>query len=505
MAVADDDVSVPAILTKRSIAREGKDDAVVFTVRLDRPSAETVFVDYETADGAGSWARTAPATAGADYTAVAGTLLFFPGKTVHTVSVPIIDDAIDEGTEYFLLRFSNPDGATLAAGDRETQGLIRNSDPLQKMWLSRFGRTVGSQVTDAVSGRLEGGLSAGAHATLAGQGVDLTKADDGTALAEVLTGLARTFGAPGAPAANDDDPFARHSLSDPWNDPAAAATGARSVTGRELLLGSSFHLAGTDEGSGPRLAAWGRAAQGSFDGEEASDGGRTGIDGTVLTGTLGADAEWHRLLAGVAVSLSEGEGTFNQPGVDKGTVESTMTTVSPYARYRLTERVSVWGLAGWGTGAMTIVQDAREETAERAARDRQVTKADLSMQLGAIGGRGALLTRDDTGGMDLALKADAFFVRTESEKAPNSVETKADASRLRLVWRAAGPSRWAAARRSGPRWSWACAMTAATPRPARGSRSAAASLMPTPPRASPSRPRRGCWSPTRTRATGSGG
>ena len=35
--------------------------------------------------------------------------------------------------------------------------------------------------------------------------------------------------------------------------------------------------------------------------------------------------------------------------------------------------------------------------------------------------------------MDLALRADAFFVRTDSEKALNSEETEADASRVRLV------------------------------------------------------------------------
>ena len=66
------------------------------------------------------------------------------------------------------------------------------------------------------------------------------------------------------------------------------------------------------------------------------------------------------MLAGVAVSLSSAEGTFAQPGVDSGTVESTMTTVSPYARFMVNDRVSAWGLAGWGTGDMTIVQAAND-------------------------------------------------------------------------------------------------------------------------------------------------
>ena len=255
--------------------------------------------------------------------------------------------------------------------------------------------------------------------------MDLSKTDDGQALTDVLTGFARAFGAPGAPA-NEDGSFARHGPGHGWYVPNAVSAPARPITGRELLLGSAFHVAGTGEGSGPGLAAWGRVAHGSFDGEHADDTGSTRVDGEVVTGVLGADADFGRLLAGVAVSLSEGEGRFDSPGADvggKGKIESTMTTVSPYARFKVTERVSAWGLADWGTGDMTI----------RFDDGATPVRTDLSMQMGAVGARGALLTQDEAGGMDLALKADAFFVTTESEKAVNSVETAADASRVRLV------------------------------------------------------------------------
>ena len=208
--------------------------------------------------------------------------------------------------------------------------------------------------------------------------------------------------------------------------PASSAP-AREITGRELLLGSAFHLVRNSENGGPGLAAWGRVTTGGFDGEETTDSGTMRIDGSVTTGILGADAQWNRLLGGVAISVSEGEGSFAQPGVDSGKIESTMTTVSPYARFMVTDRVSVWGLAGWGTGDMTIVQAANENQPER------VTRTDLEMRLGAIGGRGALLTQDADGGMDLALKADAFFVETEAQAISNEGNTTANASRLRLV------------------------------------------------------------------------
>ena len=400
-------------------AKEGKDERLDFAVSLSRASSGAVSVDYATADGT--------ATAGEDYTATSGTLTFAAGETAKTVSVPLLDDAIDEGKETFVLNLSNPRGAYLRGIHREATGTIRNDDPLQKMVLSRIGRTVAGHLTDAVSGRLEG-LAPGAHATLAGQSLDLSKADDAQALAGAMTGLARAFGAEETAPAGDGGPFARLGPGGGWNDPAASAPG-RSMTGRELLLGSAFHVAPQREGAGPGLAAWGRVAHGSFDGEEDSDAGATRIDGEVMTGTLGADVEWDRVLTGVAVSLSEGDGTFDQPGVDKGTFESTLTTVSPYLRFKLTERVSAWGLAGFGTGAMTIVQDARTNP-ERA---RTVTRTDIGLRMGAVGARGALLEPGEAGGMDLALKADAFLVRMDSEKAANSAATQAGASRVRLV------------------------------------------------------------------------
>ena len=144
------------------------------------------------------------------------------------------------------------------------------------------------------------------------------------------------------------------------------------------------------------------------------------LDGKVTTGILGADAQWERWLAGVALSVSEGKGTFDQPGVDSGTVESTLTSVNPYVRYEASERLSAWGLLGYGTGDMTI-------------RGNMVAHTDISMRLGAAGARGVLLEADEGGGIDLALRGDAFLVQMESVKAANTVATKADASRLRLV------------------------------------------------------------------------
>ena len=395
-------------------AEEGTDETIDFAVTLSRAASGTVAVAYATADGT--------ATAGEDYTARKGQLTFVPGETEKTVSVPVLDDAIDEGEETFTLRLTNATGARIADGT--ATGTIENSDPLQKMWLSRFGRTVAGQVVDAVAGRLSG-PAPGSQVTLGGQSIDLSALSADSA--DARRALAGALG-----AAEDDDPLAgpgplEAARAGSWDDPEAGGT-VRSLTGRELLLGSSFHLAaGGGEAGGAGYAAWGRIAVGGFEAKAPAEKGEVRLDGEVTTGILGADAQWERWLAGVALSVSEGEGSFDQPGVDSGTVESSLTSVNPYVRYQASERLSVWGLVGYGTGDMTLTQAANDN------RGEIVTRTDISMRLGAAGARGVLLKAGEDGGIDLALRGDAFLVQMDWEKVSNETDTGADASRLRLV------------------------------------------------------------------------
>ena len=169
-------------------AREGEDETIDFRVSLSRAASRTVTVTYATAD------RTA--RAGEDYTRTSGKLGFAPGETERTVRVPVLDDAVDEGEETLALRLTNASGAQIADG--EATGTIVNSDPLQKMWLSRFGRTVAGQVVEAVSERLARPLT-GAQVTLAGRSVDLARANEEAELASAAAGLARALGAGDAP------------------------------------------------------------------------------------------------------------------------------------------------------------------------------------------------------------------------------------------------------------------------------------------------------------------
>ena len=169
----------------------------------------------------------------------------------------------------------------------------------------------------AENGESGAGANARAPADLGGQTVDLAEAQDEAWLGQALTSVARALGASDGPALGDgfgpgpgqagapERPGTAMGLG---GSPAPGGTTTRDVTGRDLLLGSAFHLAAEGDGTGPGLAAWGRVTAGGFDGEAPADDGSVRVDGDVTTGILGADATWNRLLAGVAVSVSEGEG-----------------------------------------------------------------------------------------------------------------------------------------------------------------------------------------------------
>ena len=383
-------------------AREGKDASLDFAVTLNRAASHAVSVDYATEDGT--------AAAGADYTATSGTLTFAAGETAKTVSVPVLDDAIDEGREVMRLLLSNPQGAYLRGVHSKAKGVIRNEDPLQAMWLSRFGRMVAADAVASVTARLETPRDAGSHVTFAGQRMNFGEAEGGggAALATVLTGLAQTFGAPSAPAPDEYSgsgagagSFVRHGLTNPWND-SAAATGARRVTARELLLGSSFRAV-LGQGAGSQWTSWGQGASVS-----RFSAAVPGLDlsGESATGSMGMDYERGRLLMGFAMTHSVGEGTAQDDGW-RYALGSTATMAMPYARLALSERISAWGLAGTGSGTLSLDLDGSVA---------QSYRTDLSMTLAAAGMRGDLVKPAEAGGFALALKADAFWVRTESDR-----------------------------------------------------------------------------------------
>ena len=79
-----------------------------FTVTLSAASGLPVSVNYTLADGT--------ATAGADYITTGGTLDFVSGETTQTITVPILNDAVFEGSEDFTVTLAGAINATITAG-----------------------------------------------------------------------------------------------------------------------------------------------------------------------------------------------------------------------------------------------------------------------------------------------------------------------------------------------------------------------------------------------------
>ena len=369
-------------------ARETDGATLGFEVSLDQAASTPVTVDYATAD------RTA--TAGDDYLAASGTLRFAAGETSKTVEVPVLLDSEEEGIETVALHLSNPNGAFIADG--EATGTIEDGDLLRKAWIVRFGRTVAGQMVDAVGARVHG--SRHAHVTVAGVSIDTT-AEPGTVR------------------------MLRHRGTHPELQGRERLGETRTPAIRRLLAGSSFHL-DSRAGGGPVFAAWGRFATGDVE-SEVHD---LRLDGAVTTGVLGGDVEGDRWLAGAAIAYSEGDGTFSPPSGmaaerNRGEVGTTMTGVYPYARLAVSERVSLWGLAGAGQGTLALSDGGAS------------IETDIGMTMGAFGVRGTILSPPVTGGLELAVRSDAFWLRTMSdaarfEAAEILADSRADASRLRL-------------------------------------------------------------------------
>jgi ribosomal protein L35AE/L33A len=107
----------------------------VLTVSLSAASSQTVSVTYATANGT--------ATAPADYTAAAATVLSFtPGTTSRTITVPIAGDLLDENNETFVVNLTAPVNATIA--DAQGVGTIVDNDATPSLIINNVTVTEGN-------------------------------------------------------------------------------------------------------------------------------------------------------------------------------------------------------------------------------------------------------------------------------------------------------------------------------------------------------------------------
>ena len=418
------------------------------TVRLSGQSGREVTVRVDTRPSTPVSAR-----AREDYWPVRGrTVTFRAGQTQAQVPFLIYDDSHDEGAETFEFVLSEPVGATIGAGVAVVT--ITNDDPMPAAWLARFGRTVAQQALDGIAGRMAAPRTPGMQGAIAGQAVGFGPTHSpgsgsgtgaGTAPANgeaalAMAGIARGFG-------NEAGGTGSGGVG-PGHDIAGFGTPlspqSRAMTARDALLGSSFSLTGQRDGSGGSMAFWGRASQARFDGRE----GTFSLDGTATTAMLGADYARGRWLIGLALAQSEGEGDYRDTKATPrppsqfcdevagetpalcdgavrtgdGKVEASLTAAIPYAALQVSERLKLWGAAGYGSGRVTL----------KTALGGNYS-ADTDWSMAAAGMRGDLLEAPGQGsGPALAVTSDALWARTSSEKTRDLAASDSDVTRLRL-------------------------------------------------------------------------
>ena len=439
-------------------ARVEEDDGAVlaFLVTLSRAASGAVAVDYATSDGS--------AQAGADYTAASGTLSFGAGESSRTVEVAVLDDAHDEGEETLTFRLSNASGGQVTDG--EATGTIENTDLMPAALLARFGRTTAEQVVTHIEERMAAPRERGFRARFAGR--EFQPGNERDFALGFLSQFAQPMGAAGAapmgggamggvapmgmgphgagPGVGAGMPGMGGAMGTLGMGGTAGTagmgmggamsmsgvggasgmgmgdmTGAMGMTGQQPSMGygsvgdahepgllgtmvgydplsnSAFEL--NREAQGGTLSLWSRSSRSHFSGMDDA----LSLNGDVRTSMFGADYARGPLTVGLSVGRTLGLGGYSGPST--GQMTTSMTGFYPWVGYQVSDKVSVWGVTGYGTGALSLTPGSAPSALETG----------VSMAMTAVGTRGELIGSRATGGFALAFKADALWVGTGSE------------------------------------------------------------------------------------------
>ena len=238
-----------------------------------------------------------------------------------------------------------------------------------------------------------------------------------------LAGREVLFGG-GAPAVLERAcPAERYERPD-YERAALAGCGAAGITSDELMRASAFTWTpASADGDGapgaPLWAVWGRSDFGSFEGRPEA-GAR--YEGETRTGWLGFDMRRGPWVAGLALShgTSETDYGFDSEGASgRGHLETTLTAAYPYGRWRFANGLE-----------LRLVLGAGEGEARHRPEDEERETGDLDMRMASVGLRRELAP---VGGFELAVRADASFVRMEVGAGPETISgVNADTRRLRL-------------------------------------------------------------------------
>ena len=416
VTVTDDDEAAVGFVEAASTVPERAGTHEV-TLRFDVVSAAPLELRYS---------LSGTATAGRDFTAGDGVLRVPAQAREVTLPVTILDDGEQEADETVVVTLIEDRGGQYRLGSTTTHTLTITDDDsdlaerVVRPALARFGRTVGEQVLDAVTDRLGAARTPGFEGRFAGEALPGMICDDGKSAPDHVledddrrrkcVGQGRYEPGSGRPADPSVAAWSNGLTGGPGGTPEVQAKETS-----DILPGTSFALTSETE-NGAALAFWGRGAQSGFSGRA----GDLGLEGEVTSFMLGADQARGDWLFGLMLSRSRGEIDYTL-GEASGEMETDLTALVPYMGWDVSDRLSVWGAAGLGSGDMRL----RPE-------DGSEFRTDIDWGMAAAGADGALGSVAALGGAELRWLADALWTRTTSDAVPGLEATSGSTTRLRL-------------------------------------------------------------------------
>ena len=366
-------------LSIADVTADEDDGWLRFTITASRPSqGYYIMYDFETISGG-------TATEGTDYIARPRYSQWMEKGAVRQIqNVRIINDSVDDHGETVKVRISDArlEGdvgdntrKTLTITQAEATGTIANSDPMPQAYMARFGRTVAVRVVEQVKKRIAAPRDPGFEGRAAGWNLRRGLARD---MAQgFLNGLG---GMAGGHRAGGDD--------------LDIALLLRMAVGRgDALTGSAFSL-NREMRHGGVLSFWSNGSHSHFDGRDGS----LSLNGAVRSMMFGFDYAKGPLVTGLTLSHSRGLGKYAD--IDNGQLASSVTGLYPWLGYKATNRITVWGVVGYGAGGLLLTPAGGS-----------ALKSGLTMAMAASGTRGELVAKG-AGGFGMAFKADALWVVT---------------------------------------------------------------------------------------------
>ena len=282
--------------------------------------------------------------------------------------------------------------ASITVSDSEIKGVGVNT-------LASFGRAVLAGVSSSVGGRLlsdsDINYSTFALTDPSEQSPDSTNALVDSGYTTTNLSALNSWGT-STNASNQSNSMAGYSTQDTLH----------------MLIGERFFMNLGAVGDPTYYSIWGGFSTNSFEG--AAYEGDAG--GFYVGADLTLNGQW---TFGLAVGSNSGEADYSF-GTAERTMENSLTTILPYLRITPSDRTTIYGVLGFGSGEM-------ETTTGGGAAE----VADLSSSIGLFGGKQIMFAGGT--GMTVAIVGDFGFanLETDEDAANASGGIAADASRIR--------------------------------------------------------------------------